>query len=595
MSLPFLVRVLDIPLSKLNAYQTLFDHHPELDRHVRFVRILDDLAVTMFRHCNWATSIQIYEPSDDEEDEVTGTVRRVPRFHPPSDDRLKETHRHWLQLKAFITRRWSGARFDITCGVSSVNGLSEALKRPNLKRNVVALRWIGDHVEPEDSDGEEERRRARYSKLWTKVAKVIQAVVKAQEGHDVKLATLQIEDRHDDTPLSHWIAECVWHAVEGIPSSHLHTWSVNVRSPCSNEPSESNVFSRDWSNMKRLVFNVGAEDEEFDVTTRIENEELEPDVDTWISAHPLLEHLDIRAWSTIPPLSLAYDFPNLTSIALQQCEPAPVGDFLLQHGHKLIELELPRCIRSGGLPAAIRPGLVMPNLRILRAPPRVAAALVDGQSVPQLAHIELKWTKGYRELMLEEWILPGSEVAYSITCLEIRLEDDELVTALQGLSSTSFNADRFPSLVELCLSSTYESSTLEGNFKAFGFSLNYLRIILELLEPLQSLRALRIEGSPFRPLASDEIHMRADRAPRRLGYITWHSPSFNYSEQLRVMFDPPQVSDETPREWLVMRRLPASFRAHISEEGEWIRSCKVWNNNTLFDHTVSPPRLPPQS
>ncbi|KAK0548725.1 hypothetical protein OC845_003438 [Tilletia horrida] len=570
MSLPFLVRVVDIPLSKLKAYQTLFDHHPELDRHVRFVRIIDDLAVTMFRHCHWATSIQIYEPSDDEEDEVTGTVRRVPRFHPPSDDRLKETHQHWLQLKAFIRRRWSGARFDITCGVSSVNGLSEALKRPNLKRNVVALRWIGDHVEPEDSDGEEEeRRRARYSKLWTIVAKVIQAVVKAQEGHDVKLATLQMEDRHDDTPLSHWIAECVWHAVEGIPSSHLHTWSVNVRSPCSNEPSESNVFSRDWSNMKRMVFNIGAEDEEFDISTRYENEEFEPDVDTWISAHPLLEHLDIRAWSTIPPLSLAYDFPNLTSISLQQCEPGPVGDFLLQHGHKLIELELPRFITSGGLPSAIRPGLVLPNLRILRAPPRVAAALVDGQSVPQLAHIELKWTK-------------GSDLK------------TELVTALQGLSSTSFNADRFPSLVELCLSSTCDSSTLEGNFKAFGFSLNYLGIILELLEPLQSLRALRIEGSPFRPLASDEIHMRADRAPRRLGYITWHSPSFNQTEYLHVMFDPPQVSDETPSDWLVMRRLPASFRAHITEEGEWIRSCKVRYNNTLFDHRVFPPQLPPQ-
>ncbi|KAK0548550.1 hypothetical protein OC846_004440 [Tilletia horrida] len=492
MALPLLVRILDIPLSRLGAYQTLFAHHPELDEHVRFVRIVDDKAVTLFRH-DYA-EVQLLEPIVRTQGGSSSNQRRLTGSPLASQVRCDKTATQWLLLKDFIRGRWAGARSDITCGVSSVSGFSQALRRLNLKQNIVAMRWVVDHDELEEADGDEEIREARYLAQWTKVSRVIRDTIRAQHGHNVRLASLQIEDRQ----------------------------------------------GTELTNAVRLE-----EGFEFDL-----------------------------------------------------CEPSPVGDFLLQHGHKLVELELPRFVTASGLPAAIRPGLILPNLRILRAPPRVVAALVDGQCVPQLAQVELLFTECYRELMLGEWVLPGSEAAHSMTCLEVQFTDS-LVDLLRELFfHTAFYAERFPSLVELSLVGEFERGDINCREDDSRFNFLYLREVFKLLEPLRSLRALRISGCGHRPFPmGDDIEILADQAPRKLEYLTCHSPRFNHTAYFQVLHEPSQDTDiETePEGRLKMQRLPASFRAHISDEGEWTQSCNLRRNNTIFDHRASPPRLPFQS
>ncbi|KAK0550226.1 hypothetical protein OC845_002756 [Tilletia horrida] len=573
MALPLLVRILDIPLSRLGAYQTLFAHHPELDEHVRFVRIVDDKAVTLFRH-DYA-EVQLLEPIVRTQGGSSSNQRRLTGSPLASQVRCDKTATQWLLLKDFIRGRWAGARSDITCGVSSVSGFSQALRRLNLKQNIVAMRWVVDHDELEEADGDEEIREARYLAQWTKVSRVIRDTIRAQHGHNVRLASLQIED------------------------PQFHTLSVKVIEPCLLEPHEGVLFSRKWSQLKSLVLNTCSEGTELTNAVRLEEGfEFDVHIDTWISQHPLLENLDVFSWDHLPSLSLENDFPKLASISLQLCEPSPVGDFLLQHGHKLVELELPRFVTASGLPAAIRPGLILPNLRILRAPPRVVAALVDGQCVPQLAQVELLFTECYRELMLGEWVLPGSEAAHSMTCLEVQFTDS-LVDLLRELFfHTAFYAERFPSLVELSLVGEFERGDINCREDDSRFNFLYLREVFKLLEPLRSLRALRISGCGHRPFPmGDDIEILADQAPRKLEYLTCHSPRFNHTAYFQVLHEPSQDTDiETePEGRLKMQRLPASFRAHISDEGEWTQSCNLRRNNTIFDHRASPPRLPFQS
>ncbi|KAK0548720.1 hypothetical protein OC845_003433 [Tilletia horrida] len=257
----------------------------------------------------------------------------------------------------------------------------------------------------------------------------------------------------------------------------------------------------------------------------------------------------------------------------------------------LTELELPKFVSGGGLLAAVTPGLVLPNLRILRARPRTAAALVEGRNAPRLSCIEFSPVQTQSELMLDEWILPHSEATRHITCLDIELDQEEVLDAVNELHGV-FNAERFPSLVELSLCST---GTLEDDDHCATGN-QHLRLTLERLRLLPSLRALRIEAmhlQPF-PVQGPQVLDRAE-APPNLEYLTWHAPRFNCTQYFRAVRVPHERTLRRPRDVLKMQRLPASFRAHISEDGEWVQPGRLRQNNILFDHTVSPPILPPQA
>ncbi|KAK0553315.1 hypothetical protein OC846_002558 [Tilletia horrida] len=580
MALPLLVRILDVPLSKVDAFQTLFDRHPELNEHVRFVRIVDDEA----RH--WRD-----------------------RCHCHSLIRVFDTNKQWRQLKDFLKNRWPAAKFDVTCGVRTSGSVAKALKLSGIEKNIVALRWIADFPLPadpdsdweDDSDDEIEFRHDQVEYGWDRASQVTQRIAEAQTTSDTKLVSFQIESKQAGILDEEVISFCAWKVMRNVPSAHLHTLNINISSHDAGIPNESEVFKRTWPKLRHLSLNAGPESIEEKGQDELWDDFGEGVVESWVRRHPLLEHLDIRAHSTIPPILLNNDFHDLTSVSLQQCDPGFVGTFLLRLGHKLVELELPRFVTGGGLPAAIRPGLSLPNLRILRAPPRVAAALIDGKHAPQVAHIELKWTDNVGELMLQEWILPASGAAFHLTCLDIQIKFDDFEWIATKLSRTTFDASRFPALVELCMRSCLEYQPLEGDYDESDFDCDCLRQILRCVGPLPSLRALRVQGLGAGPLPTSEpTEIQIGLAPRKLEYLTWVSTHPSRTQYFRVVQAPIRY---VPQRWecvchspilLTMQQLPASFRAHISDEGEWIQSSKVRHNNTLFDHTMSPPRLPPQ-
>ncbi|KAK0556522.1 hypothetical protein OC846_001089 [Tilletia horrida] len=572
MALPFLVRILDIPLSKLDAYKKLFDKHPELNQHVRFVRIIDDYVLDWLAEHNFCVDI------------------------PPSN-------RQWLQLRDFLKGRWPAARFDITSGVRSIAGVAEALEQSDILQNMVAMRWIADHTKLlEDIVNEEVNQALRdeYAYQWSTVFELIRSVTEDQQDYDVKLVSLQIEQKQVETPEQDWVTQRLWQTLRDIPSVDIHTLNIKVSDGVSDSPNEHVPFQRKWPKLRHLSLNVG-QDRFEDEPREEEDMIVDIDVDSWISEHPCLEHIDILSWWSIGPLSLENEFPYLTAISLIGCKPGPVGAFLLRHGHKLIELELPTFAKYGGVTAVIKPGLVLPKLRILRALPRVVAALINGRYAPQLAHIELRWTEEYEELMLEEWIYPDSEAACSITCLDIDLFFGCIPAVVEELSSTPYFPRCFPFLVELALAGPSVFGESGGQDDNPVFIFERLWDILQDLEPLPSLRALRLEegkGEPLRP--SEPIEIEAPRAPRKLEYLAWVAPTFNQTQYFRVVHKPVQHVQsrfevlQLPPTLLILQRLPASFRAHITKEGEWIQSSRSRREHNIFDHTITPPRLLPQ-
>ncbi|KAK0552117.1 hypothetical protein OC846_001788 [Tilletia horrida] len=576
--LPFLVRTLDLPLCRLDQYASFFYEHPELDHHVRYVRIIDDAVTTNFWY---------------REDGQRGTGTRASELLSQltcPDVSSSVSRFQWKELLNFIGSRWPLARFDITAGASSAEDIGKALKTSRMAQNVVAIRWIADHPEPANPNIDTENRLARYTECWSHVSEVVNGITLAQRTADIKLATLQINEHlfgHEDHLA---ILSALWEGLRKVESGPIQTLSININKCHYEVFDESMFFDSGWPQLKRLMLDFAWD--EVDAWTVLESERISAmDIDSWISDHPQLQHLDIFSASRIPSLSLENEFSYLRSIALRGCDPEPVGAFLLRSGPQLIELELPRFIAGGGVRAAIRPGMVLPNLRVLRAPPRAVMAMIDGQHAPQLAHIEFNPVRTHGELMLVEWILPGSNASTQITCLDIDLQGEKVVDATHELGCTIFTMDRLPSLTELCLRSTY-SIHIDGWFD----SDRYLKGILADLQWMPPLRVLRIEEMDIQPFPdSGPAELETFEYPLKLDYLIWHSPRFNCTQYYRVIRQPlEEVANpyaEPPLTLLKFQRLPASFRANISDEGEWIQSSRLRHNNTIFDHTVSPPRL----
>ncbi|KAK0552113.1 hypothetical protein OC846_001784 [Tilletia horrida] len=574
MALPFLVHNLDINLSRLRPYNILFARHPHLAQHVRFVRIIDDFSATEFKHRDHSRSSKEWTSQ---------------REDTPLEDDPHAEPQLWT-LNSFIRDNCPNARIDITAGVHSVDGVDAALIQPGIKEKIIAMRWIAGHSFTNDEERWNDQNTV-HTRQYKAVAKAIVDVVRAQRESDVKLMSIQVNEHQFDSPDESMLMRELWHGITDIPPAFIRSVSINVSGLIDDYPSECVIFEYDWARLRRLTVDVGPEQDNLAA-----REEFDLDVDSWISRHPQLEHLDIYCWSHVAPLSLQNELPNLKSVSLRGCEPGPIGAFLLQHGHKLVDLELPKVVTGGGLTDVIGPDVQLPNLRILRASPRVAAALIDSRRAPQLAQIEFRQVQVYQELMIDEWILPNSEAAQSITCLDIELAGQTLEEALRGMAYTIFDSDRFPSLVELSLCSTHPI-VADASFDA----IKHLRTILEELRPLESLRALRIEEKliqPF-PATADLIQFQAILRPPKLEYLSWHSPDYNRTQYFRISHHQTDSRSMQVQGFsfytLRLRRLPASFRAHITEEGEWIEPGKLRHANIIFDHTQSPPRLPLQA
>ncbi|KAK0555283.1 hypothetical protein OC846_001796 [Tilletia horrida] len=539
------VHTVDVSLSRLDQYIFLFNQYPDLAQDVRFVRIIDDPVTTSFLHRDHILS--------DGATEISTSAA-----HPPSAESLSAAR--WKQLGDLIKTGWPHARFDITAGVSSAREVGSALQLSDIRKQVVAMRWIADIPNATRRDGSKEEVKNWFADKWMHVSQVVHGIMRAQWSTDIKLVSLHINDHYRDRDDDWEIVTTLLDTLRDIIPGSIHTLSINFSTLPYIIRNEAAFFKEPWPLLRRFFLDSMDENPEEDELLG-----LGPDP-SWVSAHPNLENIDIFAPFGVPALSLVEDFPRLSSVALRGCDPGAVGAFLHRHGHKLIELELPKFVAGGGLRAAIRPELVLPNLRILRAPPRVAAALIDGQHAPQLAHIELGPVQVNQELMLTEWILPDSEAGRRITCLDVEFKRQTLRVALNELGGSIFNPERLPSLVELSLCSTY----ICGSSSSFDSTVYLWDIVLWLLN-LPSLRALRIEQMELQPLPEGEpMEKRLAHDFMKLEYLTWHSPLFNRTQYYRVIRQPSgepnmQPYGRPPPILLKFQRLPASFRALISD------------------------------
>ncbi|KAK0545990.1 hypothetical protein OC846_005447 [Tilletia horrida] len=573
MALPILVRSLDIRLSRVHLYTTLFDRHLELHRHVRFVRVIDDFT----RH--W-----------------------VKEDRSGSDTWVRGINRQWQRLSDLIKRRWTSARFDITSGVSSVNEVAEALECSQIEQNIVAMRWIADHPSMSSSVFFERARAHEfpaYEEVWETISYIIENVTNAQTASDIKLVSLQIRGHQSDPGRGDLIvASCVWQVLNELPSDYLHTLDITVGAHVPHEPHEGTVFGRIWSNLRHLNLKVDV-NREHHIPWRAAGNEL--DFDSWILAHPRLEHVDIGPRRSMDWLSSETALPNLTTISLLECDADLIGAFLLRHGQKLVRLELAELTTDDDRKAAIRPGLLLPKLRMLLASSRVAIALLGSQHAPVLVQIEFIWASESADWMIEAWVRLESEATHRITCLDLNTYFQDLLLVMEELSRKDFSHS-FSSLVELWLT---------GNvWHGYGrqedpedISVRYLQDVLQHLEALSCLRALRIWTASLYLLpfpVNDPLELSTGRAPRKLEYLTWNG-SFTHAQTFRVVHQPIQyVARQTedvqlPPILLRLQLLPASFLAHITDEAEWIEPGRDRWCKTIFDHTVSPPRLRPQA
>ncbi|KAK0569961.1 hypothetical protein OC861_000411 [Tilletia horrida] len=597
LALSLLVRILDIPLSRLDLYQALFDNHRHLGQHVRFVRIQDDQA--NIGSCHRPHSRPLGRSRSRASLSTAAASTHIEEGEGRPDDAVAiSPYDRWLQLKDFLNGRWQNARFDITTGIKSIEAVSAALLQPSVQQNVVAIRCIADHSKPTIHPDEELFRtivwskvRSAYSRDWEGLVKIIRDIILAQTDSDIKLISIQVEEHQYENRVEGASMCSFFEGIATIPRDHIRTISLHTSDLLEWYPNEKTIFQKQWPRLKNLTIDIGPEG--------IDNtfaREIGPLVNEWLSTQSLLQHLDIYEATEMSPLKSEHEFPNLTSISLRGCEASTIGALLSRLGHQLIELELPGLVTGFDLRTAIRRELVLPNLRTLRASSATVAAVIDGRCAPRLAQIEFKPVLVFQELMKESWILFGSEAAHTITCLDIEVQQQRLVDALPSMSFTIFKSERFPSLVEICLCSTYADNSV-NSFDA----IQHLTYFLESAQPLSSLRALRFEEMTLRPFpTSGPIEIQTVHAPSQLEYFTWHSPTFNKTQYFRVLHRALQdlgtrtTSSESPHISLEMQHLPASFRVHISDEGEWIEPGRLRQRNTIFDHTVSPPRLRPQ-
>ncbi|KAK0552116.1 hypothetical protein OC846_001787 [Tilletia horrida] len=597
LALSLLVRALDIPLSRLDSYQALFDNHRHLGQHVRFVRIYDDQANIRFCHRPHSRPLSRSRSRANLSTAAASTHLEEVEGQP-DDAAAISSYDRWLQVKDFVKGRWPNARFDITTGIKSIEAVSAALLQPGVQQNVVAIRCVADHSQATVHPDEElfptnawNHVRSAYSRDWERLSKIIRDIILAQMDSDIKLLSIQVEEHQCDNRVEGASMYSFFGGVATIPQNCIRTISLHTSDLLEWYPNEKTIFQNRWPRLKNLTIDIGPES--IDNTLA---REIGPLVNEWLSTQSLLQHLDIYEPTEMSPLKSDHEFPNLTSISLRGCKASTIGALLSRLGHQLIELELPELVTGFDLRTAIRRELVLPNLRTLRASPATVAAVIDGRSGPRLAQIEFKPVLVFQELMKESWILFGSEAAHTITCLDIEIQQQRLVDALPSMSFTIFKSERFPSLVEISLCSTYADNSA-SSFDA----IQHLTHILETAQPLSSLRALRIEEMTLRPFPTNgPIEIQTVHAPSQLEYLTWHSPTFNRTQYFRVIHRRLQdlgtktTSSEAPQFSLEMQHLPASFRVHISEEGEWVQPGKLRYANIIFDHTVSPPRLRPQ-
>ncbi|KAK0530973.1 hypothetical protein OC842_003762 [Tilletia horrida] len=583
-ALPLLVRDLDVPLSRVPEFVDLLEANPSLFRFVRSIQLRDEEAELVQRARLYGQPRFLPERQEREHSVLPSGDTREDRDN--SDVR-------WLpvqDLMRAISDQWKSELppLDLGFGIRSAPDFSVWTQSHPGTAPITALRVIADHDRASET-AEHLLDLGPYVgecyDRWGQLGDTIEKVFSARRP----LSTLQLESYFHPfySELSR-VPESIWQTMTSHLSPTITTLTIRIEGEADDRRWLRPFTSGSWPALRVLNIKTGDS-----------GSWPEPghgaSIDDFLTRHPQLEEIWVEGSDYFNQPSFSQVFPKLRKFYFCSAPALALVAFIDRHADTLVELAFSGEFNSQQISHRLRKAL--PQLRILRAAPLVVAAILDSRRAPQLSQIEFS-TVGMLSQTELDWTKHRAS-AVKLTCLDIELYADHF-DAIVKKGGQEFGAHILPNLAELSVCFQRDMPEVLQSEQAAAST---LALLFRHIRPATALRALRIERPDSRPFSSStKLEFAPNEVPPALEYFTWHSPDFNRTQHFRVVAATVPVDSRqeaclrpggpTTRNVKRLQLLPPSFRAKISESGEWVHPSDLRHANILFDHTQSPPRLP---
>ncbi|KAE8212503.1 hypothetical protein CF327_g3873 [Tilletia walkeri] len=561
LTLPHMVRYLDVRVTRSDKICRFFEVNPTLIDHVDFLRIRQDDAYTKLRHRPRC------EPT------------QHPVFKSPIQGKWNDVGKLLLLIEK--RRKTPLPRIDLSMvATDSPYVNSNFRKLPKLRSRVCALRIMVDlDLSKYAALGDEHFKWmgmiGTYGPAWDAFPLVIEALSSSSLVH-FEFDNSTFLNFDDGTCRVMPPSPQVWSSIIKHLARHVRELSIAF---CLRDPFETgyqDVMGSDWPLLRKARIHYTNSDEGAE----------HPFINRFLASHAMnLESLSLDLTRN-GPLNFGITFPSLRTLSLPRdmsyfsgaARASILSDFGDRHcflirDWSLVGTKLPEA--RSFIDHASRQSMLS-QLRVLRASKEVAEHYVRSGATP--AHLQLDAMKELDSLQLWRWLNAKAlrKAAEAITCLDIELSAESLRDLNVQLGHV-FSSAHFPNLQELVLCSTLKVFDVKHN--APEVAAEQLRQTLTALRSARRLRALRIEHTGavyFRP--GQDLSAVVSKCPQALEYVSWHVPSRNVTQYFRV------VRKKSKAERL--QRLPPSFRVKIrAEDGVWEQESDLRRAAVLFDHS----------
>ncbi|KAL9931251.1 hypothetical protein V8E36_009858 [Tilletia maclaganii] len=458
---------------------------------------------------------------------------------------------------------------DLSFGIANVGSLKLVLANSeHALAAIVALRVVVDYAGLNNSDSTQASPSETWQNLagvsqWDAVRTLAQEIRDRQQGHggSTQLSVFHIEDCCLGCEGRHSLRPFIWKSLVDALDSGLTTLRLQLSqndldgSSGLKDAIDQDANKKQWGQLRKVAIILPA------AIVRGQNHRLQDLLRGFFERQVGLVDIELcgdQEGDVDVQQLFQQTFPDLRAFSVQKISSSIDVSFLERHSD-LQELRLVQAlIASGSRPTQIE--------------------LTDTYDRPE----------PYEFL---EWITPDSPEAKAITCLsfEWRWEISvlrDLIPRLGFLVSSS----RLPALCELVIIEDDPEAVNDPDSQPDpppGYCLGQL---LSALLPALNLRAVHIKVAVGRSLTIPEDTDILRRLPPLLEYISWHSSSENRTQYFRVV-----RASRLKEEYGILEELPSSFALHSVGPGLWDAPGLRRRDDTLFDHTVTPPRLKPWS
>ncbi|KAK0567312.1 hypothetical protein OC844_000290 [Tilletia horrida] len=576
--LPFLVRFLDVPLTRADSFRAFLETAPPaVVDSVEFLRIREDEARTKFHHRKHSAPTAHEAPADPTfwkwEDELSKVLPLI-----------EQRRRQPLPL------------VDLSMSLSDATYVRAIFSRtPKLQKRICALRVL---VDIDETDYEVYESAAEVwlavqstaSLCWDLLAETVQSIA---SDH---LVTFELDnsatygDGEDgfEMAMSLSAPDAFWRYL----AAHLPATVQDLSLIVSEKDIDTafdlggyrDFLGKDWPALRKMHISF----------PRISAPE-GPEANEVLGLEgPEVFGLLRRTGETIESVSINLpefrrtsrsDFraPKLRSIAGKwYIQPEGGQESLFGQGRavRITEWDLSELPLADAKKYLFKPvqASLLANMRVLRASIEVAEHYLQAGARP--AHIQLAAGKDLASLRLESWLAADAKAAAAaVTCLDLEVEAQTLAEMTPALGAT-FSASHFPKLQELNICSTAavtETSASDG-------PATQLHSVLSALQSSSALRAIRIEHMGAALFPPGHLEHLVEQCPPALEYVSWHVPTRNVTQYYRVVWADGRVRR--------LQRLSPSFRVKVRADGVWEQPTELRRGAVLFDHARDgPPAL----